>query len=194
MGTFEEFISGRDLRGRSEYFLDLGNKLLELKRPILIVETGCMRPPHLPGHEWEDGQATLIWDWLARTTEGSAISIDIDSVNCQYAKDRVSDRVNVICGDSIDVLSDRDRSWGDGIDLLYLDSMDWKADDSAASTLHHVGELAAAWRLIRKEGIIAVDDCAGPFAGKHAVARLFLEMFAGLPPFLLGTICAWKKL
>jgi len=175
---------------RDTYFQTIKHELLALKRPVTIVETGCMRPPRLAGHEWEDGQATLLWDQIAAATKGLAWSVDINSENVAYARKRVSFNTVVVCDDSVHWLTDCKKIGK--IDLLYMDSVDFENGKHNYSILHHVGELAAAWPRLNSGAIVAVDDCQGPFAGKHALVRMFLEMYAGISPIMLGTICAWR--
>ena len=176
---------------REPHFRNLCKTLLEKDRPLCIVETGCMRPPCLPDHEFEDGQSTLVWDLLARITNGRCITIDINPQNIEYAKERVSNRTDLICGDSIPILSTFTPPAM--IDLLYLDSMDLKEGVELDSALHHAGELAAAWKWVPSGGIVAVDDCVGPFIGKHALIRCYFEILGNLHPRALGNISWWER-
>ena len=148
--TFNEFLDTFDSRLRRDYFRTLGEHLMVLGRPALIVETGCMRPPIHAGHEWEDGQSTLIWDYVARNTGGTCYTVDCNPVNIEYAKAKVSGSTVLVCQDSLKYLASIEAS--PPVDLLYLDSMDWEGDylNRAASALHHAGNLpscGSGWRL-----------------------------------------------
>ena len=67
-----------------------------------------------------------------------------------------SDKTQVYCQDSVEYL------WGLSpkrkIDFLYLDSYDFVPTDPVPSQLHHVKELCASMKNLKKGTIIAVDD------------------------------------
>lgn len=185
----EEVFSIHKFQWRETAFRAICQHLLELNRPVTIVETGSMRPPREPGLEFEDGQSTLIWDAIAEMTCGEVWSVDISEENVRYGHERTKN-VKFVCGDSLRWLSSHD--FKSKIDLLYLDSVDFKQENAAESCLHHAGELACATPHLNKGAIVAVDDCLRPFMGKHALVRMFIEMIAGIPPSGLGYVCWWR--
>jgi hypothetical protein len=185
-----EFLSTKNFGWRVEFFHAAASYLIDLKRPVTIVETGCMRPPYEEGKEWADGQSTLVWDFIVNQTGGGCVSIDINPENVKYARSCVSDRTTVIEKDSIQLLAG--MKCENKIDLLYLDSMDFKPESALESTLHHIGELAAIWNQLAPGAIVAVDDCIGPYVGKHAMVKVLFEWFAGIQPLQIGYVTAWR--
>lgn len=188
--TLDAFFAAHDFRARTTAFRVIAEYLLSLNRPVAIIETGTIRPPREGGAEWEDGQSTLLWDFIAESTGGQCISMDNDPVNVAHAKERVGSNTQIAEGESIGLLS---RLTGSPIDLLYLDSMDFNDDCRMESALHHAGELAAAWDKLAPGGVVAVDDCHGPYVGKHALVKAFFEMLCGQYPFLISYVTCWRK-
>ena len=139
-----------------------------------------------------DGHSSMLWDWIICQTGGGFYTIDIDPENSQYTQPLLSKNGKAITMESLKFFST--SKFLHPIDLLYLDSMDWMGQlyDKMLSSLHHVGELAAAWKYIAAGGIIAVDDCYGPLEGKHALVECFFNMLE-VSPFMTGPIYAWQK-
>lgn len=178
---------------RRQRFYDLANAMIGAKRPIFILETGCMRiSPTGEGPEL-DGCSTLVWDWVAQKTEGDCVTVDSSEENIEYAKSKVSKRTQVIHGDSVLFLSGI-RNIQRPIDFLYLDSMDWTgtAEERALSALHHAAELCAAWPWLNHGALIAVDDCHGEYSGKHAMVKRFFDSL-GVAPMVDDYIHVWQK-
>tara|TARA_B100000700_G_scaffold139732_1_gene155808 strand:- start:729 stop:1385 length:657 start_codon:yes stop_codon:yes gene_type:complete len=132
----------------------------EDKSNYLIVETGCMRGDHKPVNSpyalGDDGASTYIFDDFINFYDGEVLSVDIKQENVDYADKYTSDRTSVFCQDSVEFL------WGlsekEKIDFLYLDSYDFEADNPIPSQLHHVKELCAVMKNLKKGTIIVVDD------------------------------------
>ncbi len=80
------------------------------------------------------------------------------------------------------------------IDFLYLDSMDWEGTqvERGLSALHHAAELSAAWRWLNEGALIAIDDCHGDYAGKHAIVKRFFDSI-GVAPIVDDYIHVWRK-
>ena len=119
---------------------------------VFIVETGCYREED---NYTGDGCSTLLFDNYLKDRKGNAIAIDIDPKACELAKANVSDKVEIICGDSVEELNYLEGK----ADLLYLDSFNitnW--DDDWASSSHHLKELFAAKNIIKPGTLIVVDD------------------------------------
>jgi len=186
-----DFWDSHNFGGRTEYFKFLAGLLAVQERPVIIVETGSMRPSD---HPVQDGQATLVWDWIVSQMGGKCFTIDISPENSAHTKSRVSDSTEVITMDSLKFLSSIAIPEIPFIDLLYLDSLDWddSDQDKMESALHHAGELAAAWHHIAPGGIIAVDDCWGEYQGKQALIECFFNLLQ-VPPIFTGSIYAWRK-
>lgn len=168
---------------RWDAFQYIAKRLDSLRKPIFIVETGCMRQP---GNWMGDGQSTVLFGWIAKETGGLIMSIDISEENIETVKTHVPN-VNAINMDSI--LALRKIADAETIDLLYLDSMDLTKD--WRSPLHHVGELAAIYDRLKSGCLIAVDDNTGMY-GKDRYIRMFFGDI-GLRPIYTGYVTIWEK-
>lgn len=190
MDDLQTFLSSIPVGQRRPRFWAIAQGMLDAKRPICILETGCMRPSASPE---QDGCSTLVWDYIAQKTGGRCITIDADGEHCNYTKSKVSAYTEVIWSDSLDCLSRIKKIW-QPIDLLYLDSVDYKGDNlsKALSALHHAGELAAAWKWLAPDAIIAIDDCSEPYVGKHALVKRFFDSI-GVEPITDDFIHVWRK-
>lgn len=190
ISELSKFLDSIPVGGRRARFEAIAQGMINAQRPIVIIETGCMRPNLTPE---ADGCSTLVWDYVARVTQGDCYTIDRNPVNADFARSKVSERTHVICGDSVRWLSSLDAMTRQ-IDLLYLDSMDWEGtqQERALSALHHASELSAAWQWIAPGGLIAVDDCHGEYAGKHAIVKRFFEAI-GAEPLTNDYIHVWRK-
>jgi len=155
-----------------------------------IIETGTAR---VAGN-WEgDGQSTLIWDYFASILgELKVTSIDLDPRAARIAKDQVTNRVEFIVGDSVEVLSKMSKEKLNKTCLLYLDSYDWSPELQAESSGHHLKELMAVYEHLPGGCLIVVDDCHSPTQGKHTEVKRFFEGL-GIPPQFVGYQSGWTK-
>ena len=148
---FEEV--SQNLAGRSGSFKQIFKYLDSLKcKEVFIVETGCYREED---NYRGDGCSTLLFDNYVKHRGGNVISIDISPEACKLASENTSNRVEVICGDSVEELGYLEGK----VDLLYLDSFnitDWGNDWE--SSAHHLKELFAAKNIIKPGTLIVVDD------------------------------------
>jgi len=135
-------------------------ELLEKKKDknFLIVETGCMRADHGQLALGDDGASTFIFDDFINHYDGEVLSVDINEDNVKHAQNMVSDKTKVVCMDSVQFLWNLPST--KKIDFLYLDSYDFEPENPIPSQLHHVKELCAVMKNIKKGTIIAVDDHA----------------------------------
>jgi hypothetical protein len=181
----ERFAPHLGATRRWQAFVFIADALAELRRPIGIVETGCLRQPD----NWAgDGQSTAVWDWLLNQHGGYGHSYDISPDSVAAARAAVS-RMQVHQQDSVEALAS--FASASTIDLLYLDSYDWKAG-SDASALHHRAELEAIYDRLRPGCLIAVDDCMGKEKGKHALVLPWLAE-RGVEPIVTGYVYVWRK-
>lgn len=166
-------------------FKFIADELTALRRPIGIVETGCLR---LAGNWAGDGQSTAVWDWLLARLGGYGHSYDISPESVAAARSAVR-LMQVHQQDSVEALG----AFPDAgtIDLLYLDSFDWSAD-SSASAQHHLRELQAIYDRLRPGCLIAIDDCFSDLQGKHTLAKDWLASL-GIHPVTKGYITVWRK-
>jgi len=128
----------------------------QFDRPVLIVETGCVRKEG----NWEgDGQSTVLFDKYVtmRQHGGTVTSIDIDHAATNVCRGLVSNAVHVISGDSVTWLKQIARNMRP-VDLLYLDSFDLDTSESLTCEVHHVNELIAALPMVRPHTLVVVDD------------------------------------
>ena len=147
------------LAHRAESFRFIFDYLAKLDRKVFIVETGCVRNEGT----WEgEGQSTILFDKFAHHQEGSLVySVDINPVNTALCKKLVSDKVQVVTGDSVPFLKELAKNPPIGfpyIDLLYLDSYDVDFKNPHLSALHHIKELIAVSNLVSKDTLIVIDD------------------------------------
>ena len=125
---------------------------------FFIVETGCMRADHGQLALGDDGASTYIFDDFINFYDGEVVSVDINPDNVKHAQKMVSDRTTVYCSDSVEFLWNIPEKRK--IDLLYLDSYDFEPDNPIPSQKHHLKELTAVMKNLRKGSIIMVDDKA----------------------------------
>lgn len=159
-----------DLSHRASAFDKITAHLEGLKRDVVIVETGCLRQE---GNWAGDGQSTLVWDAFVNYAGGKVYSVDLDVRAAALANALTSDRTTVEANDSVAFLL-RMASFGNPVDLLYLDSFDIDWANPEPSMQHHERELDAAWPMLRPGTIVAVDDNR-PDAGKGYLVGLTAE-------------------
>jgi len=181
----ERFAPHLGATRRWQAFVFIADRLAELRRPIGIVETGCLRQI---GNWAGDGQSTVVWDWLLKQHGGYGHSYDISAESVAAARSSVS-TMQVHQQDSVEALAG--FASASTIDLLYLDSYDWTAD-SDASAQHHRKELEAIYDRLRPGCLIAVDDCMGKSEGKHALVLPWLAE-RGVEPIVTGYVYVWRK-
>lgn len=125
-------------------------------KDFFIVETGCMRADHGQLALGDDGASTYIFDDFINYYDGEVASVDINPDNVAHAQKMVSDKTQVYCSDSVEFLWNIPTKRK--IDLLYLDSFDFEPEDPIPSQKHHLKELTAVMKNLRKGSIIMVDD------------------------------------
>ena len=128
------------------------------KQDYTIVETGCMSADHGDLAFGDDGASTYIFDDFINYYDGEVVSVDITPDNVAHAQKMVSERTTVYCSDSVEFLWNIPEKRK--IDLLYLDSYDFEPDNPIPSQKHHLKELTAVMKNLRKGSIIMVDDNA----------------------------------
>ena len=182
--TFFDQEAAPQLARRESPFRKMFQFLDQFDRPVTIVETGCVR---MAGNWQGDGQSTVLFDRYIslRDTDSIAYAVDIEEASVQQARALVSDRVKVTREDSVKFLTElvgRLSSEDKTIDLLYLDSFDLDWVHWYPSSIHHLKELCAAMRVIRKDTLVAVDDApleASFVPGPHNQAEFLQGPFVG---------------
>ena len=172
------------VRNRADGFLKIfeildrqKNDPLYKKDTFHILETGCMRPDHGDLCYGDDGVSSFIFDTFVNEMGGAVVSVDIDPINVEYTKSKVSDKTRLYCDDSVSFISKIPAA--QKFDLLYLDSFDIHKDNPHPSQLHHLMELAAVMKNTKPGTIIAVDDqdafFDGGIVGKGTYVKIFME-------------------
>jgi hypothetical protein len=123
---------------------------------FLIVETGCMRADHGQLALGDDGASTYIFDDFINYYDGEVLSVDINQDNVNHATAMTSDKTKVTCSDSVKYLWSLPEE--KKIDFLYLDSFDFEPNDPIPSQEHHLKELCAVMKNLKKGTIVCVDD------------------------------------
>jgi hypothetical protein len=138
--------------------LEIVFELLDQKedKNFLIVETGCMRADHGQLALGDDGASTFIFDDFINYYDGEVLSVDINPSNVEHATRMTSDKTKVTCSDSVKYLWSLPEE--KKIDFLYLDSYDFEPDNPVPSQKHHLKELCAVMKNLKKGTIICVDD------------------------------------
>lgn len=181
-------------RDRASSFTIVFEELDKMKKTdYTIVETGCMRADHGDMAFGDDGASTYIFDDFINYYDGQVISVDICQDNVDHANKKTSDRTTAYCEDSVSFLWDMGLKTK--IDFLYLDSYDIERDNPHPSQLHHVKELCAVIKHLRKGSIICVDDhdafFTGGQIGKGNYVKEFMEAI-GAELLYEGYQIVWK--
>jgi predicted O-methyltransferase YrrM len=149
-------------------------KLMKQRNVKTIVETGTTRGVNLKDIFSGDGGSTILFaDWASKNG-AFFYSVDIDANSFanstqfllpykQYVKLVVSDSVNFL------------QNFHEKIDMLYLDSYDFQADNPNPSQEHHLKEIIAAMPNLTDNSIILIDDCGLPHGGKGTLAIQYLQ-------------------
>lgn len=128
----------------------------------IIVETGCAR---IEDNWAGDGLSTLIWADYVNTFGGKFYSVDIDPKCVEFAKSKLapSDRVELVCQDSLEFL----KEFKQPIDLLYLDSMDFcTTGDPNPPQDHALAEAQIVSPILLSTSLMLIDDCGLIHGGK----------------------------
>ena len=158
---YEFFENIKDRLGiRKTSFAKIFEYLDNIKGPIIIVETGCLR---VKDNFKGDGQSTLLFDKYTqfREEKSKVYTVDINPRATEVCKSIVSDNVEIHTGDSVKYLTElmpKLKNQGQKISLFYLDSfdVDWQSPDRSAA--HHLKEITAIINYISEETLIVIDD------------------------------------
>lgn len=181
-----EFAPKLGTSQRWEAFKLIASTLLEKKRPLIIVETGCVRTPD----NWMgDGQSTRVWDWLIKDAGGEGFSVDLDPLAVASAQ-ALCPNMKVTCSDSLAWLL-ANKEIVSKADFVYLDSYDFH-EPYIDSMLHHAAEFSIIASCLPKGCLIAIDDCHGPWWGKQGLVKGMLELM-GTSPILESYVTVWQK-
>ena len=152
--------------------------------PIIIVETGCLRVKD----NFLDGQSTLLFDkyTLSRGEKSKVYTVDISQNSTKACRQVVSDNVEITTSDSVRYLHNLTKKFLTDkikVSMFYLDSfdVDWKYTYPSAA--HHLKELTAINKILRRETLVVVDD--SPAVGNLTRNKDTWQVLE-LPPPVIG--------
>jgi hypothetical protein len=174
--------SQNPIRNRAET-LHFVVRELASKRNLLLLETGCMRADHGELSWGDDGCSTLLFGLLAQSTKGRCISVDISPRAVRHAKKYASKYNQLVIEDSVSFLSRFEHM--NLVDLLYLDSFDFEAENPLPSQEHHLREIQVCFDRLKSGALVLVDDADtkfdGSFFGKATLVQEFFRQKGILP-------------
>jgi hypothetical protein len=141
--------------------------------------------------------STLIFDKFINNFGGDFHSVDLTQRHVDFAQSQVSDKSQIHCDDSVGFLWHVNKILAEDnryVDLLYLDSYDYEADDPYPSMVHHIKEIAVILGRLRAGSMIAVDDNVGTGAARMGKPKYVAEMMEamGVPLVYEGLQLIWK--
>lgn len=154
-------MAWQTVHGRISSFDYVFKILKNKKRPIRILETGCMRGANL-NEAFFDGSSTFLFaNFVKNYTGGHVVTIDNSDGNLQNCKELTKDYSDVIdyChSDSVSYLKNMSDEEVGKIDLFYLDSYDLNFSNPLPSMEHHVNEVLSIIKRLSNDAIIMIDD------------------------------------
>ena len=147
---------------RANTFRKMFEHLDRFETSINIIETGCARFKD----DWAgEGQSTLLFDkYVHCHAAGSKFySVDINKSATDYARALIGPKTTLTNDDSVKYLSKLTADFlanGRTADLVYLDAYDLDWHYWYPSAAHHLMELGSVLRILRKDTLVVVDDCA----------------------------------
>ncbi len=190
-----------ELRHRANTFTKIFEYLDSLNRPVVIVETGCVRALS----NWGEGQSTLLFDTYAKYTGSRVYSVDNNAEFVAAAAQKVSDHTTITVGDSVAYLSNFEQA----PDLVYLDSFDLDVRWPLPSAIHHLKELTAIMPKLTRDSLVVVDDsfmemlglsdkdvfkCVTKWIGGKAKFIAEYAEDVGVEPLFVDFQCGWVNL
>lgn len=174
--------SQNPIRNRAKTLHFIVRKLAS-KQNLLLLETGCMRADHGELSWGDDGCSTLLFGLLAQSTNGRCISVDISPKAVKHAR-KYSGKFNELVNeDSISFLSRFEHMHL--VDLLYLDSFDFEAENPLPSQEHHLREIQVCFDRLKSGALVLVDDADtkfdGSLFGKATLVQEFFQQKGILP-------------
>ncbi len=147
---------------RANTFRRMFEYLDRFDRPVTIVETGCARTQD----DWAgEGQSTVLFDKYIHqhAAESQFYSVDINKAATDYARTFIGPKTVLTNDDSVKYLAQLTADFlasGQTADLVYLDAYDLDWHHWYPSAAHHLMELCAVTRILRKDTLVVVDDSA----------------------------------
>lgn len=146
---------------RANTFRKMFEHLDRFDRAVNIIETGCARFKD----DWTDGQSTMLFDKYVHhhAAESKLYSVDINKAATDYARTFIGPKTAMATDDSVKYLARLTADFlaeGRTADLVYLDAHDLDWHYWFPSAAHHLMELCSIMRILRKDTLVVVDDCA----------------------------------
>ena len=146
---------------RANTFRKMFEHLDRLDTPINIIETGCARVKD----DWTDGQSTILFDKYIHhhAAESKLYSVDINKAATDFARTLTGPKTALTTDDSVKYLAKLTADFlanGQTADLVYLDAHDLDWHYWYPSAAHHLMEFCSVLRILRKDTLVVVDDCA----------------------------------
>ena len=145
----------------------------------VIVETGTIRQVD----DWGSGYSTFIFGKYCSLMGAELYTIDINPEHltlCKVITKEFADKIHYIEGDSAVVL----KNFGETIDLLYLDSVDFPIvkenpsledlEEARISQKHNLNKMKAAYKKLLPNAVVLIDDNLMPLGGKSKMTKEFL--------------------
>ncbi len=166
MSEFWDWFNGmkHELGDRESTFTKVFEYLDNFKRPVEIIETGCVRDKKKTEAEnWRaDGRSTLLFERYVRANGGKVYSVDINPEHTKKARKLVNGQVTIHTGDSVEYLQTLAKN-GHSPDLIYLDSLDYMEQDPFWTALHCANEFFAIRPVLRPDSLVVCDDTPSVF-------------------------------
>ena len=158
---FKRYEHGDRPLGSRLATMKIALSLLNRSRANNFVETGTTRKTKRTHPNVEDraadGSSTLIFGDFATKYGGHVWTCDINAQNienCKEATEEYKDSITYEVNDSVSFL----RDFKEGIDFLYLDSLD---SDHPRAHEHQLAEIEACFSRLSKNSIVLLDDLGG---------------------------------
>jgi len=141
--------------------------------PIIIVETGSLREE---GNFLSDGQSTLLFDKYTqfRGDNSKVYTVDINPNVTNLCKQIVSDKVDIITGDSVGYLNSFSKNFiksNKQLSMLYLDSYEVDFRYPFPSAAHHLKELTSSIRMLQKNSLVVIDDAPANIPSNSSILK-----------------------
>jgi hypothetical protein len=135
----------------------------------LVVEIGTLRDDNVGG-----GHSTFKFGEFCSRTGGLLHSVDISAEAIEFSRRATANYLPWIhhhVSDSTDFLS----TFGDEIDLLYLDGFDSTAGQEGPAARKQLAEIEAALPRLSERAVVLLDDADLPDEGKTQLSSRFLR-------------------
>lgn len=169
-----EFLNNSMSRGNARYHTFAQALLMMQERKVkTIVETGTTRGVNFNDIMAGDGGGTIFFAEWAHRNGAMIYTVDIEPTafsNAAPFLEPYENNLVKVCSDSVEFL----ESFTGIIDMLYLDSYDFDANDPHPSQEHHLKEIIAAYPKLTSKSVILIDDCGLPHGGKGKLAIDYL--------------------